>query len=377
MNEKPHWQKIEETLQDYAQKSINSKGRKHPEPEHGFRSPYQRDKDRIVHSRAFRRLEYKTQVFTNPFSDHYRTRLTHTIEVAGIGRTVSRALGVNEDLSEAIALAHDVGHPPFGHIGESILNKLMKDHDGFEHNVQSTRILEQLEHKYPSFDGLNLTHEVLSGLVKHEHTVKNAYYEDDHTVPEHYRLSTLEAQIVDIADEITYNSHDLDDGLTSNILRLDDLKNISLWQDNFGAIRKKHPNISLERAQSFTIRGILDSVVTDLINTSTKNIEKHNIKTQSDYMEADYRIIALSDEMYKKHKELKNFLFKNFYKHPQLLKTQGEAENIITALFKKYSDNPSLFLKQPEKVADVKRAICDYIAGMTDKFAYNTYSELF
>lgn len=370
---KPQWKKIEDTLKDYAQKSINSKGRKHPEPEHDFRSPFQRDKDRIVHSRAFRRLEYKTQVFTNPFSDHYRTRLTHTIEVAGIGRTVSRALGLNEDLSEAIALAHDVGHPPFGHIGETILNKLMENNDGFEHNIQSIRILEHLEHKYPEFDGLNLTSEVLKGLMKHEYTHKASSLTKNNNPLQ----NTLEAQLVDIADEITYNSHDLDDGLNSNILRIDDLQQISLWNENFNRIRTNYPNISIQRAISYTVRTILDSVVTDLINNSNYNLEKHNIKTQQDYLKLNHKIISLSSEMKTKHKELKAFLYANFYKHPQLVKTQKIAEDIITTLFTRYSKNPNLFLKQPEKVQNIKRAVCDYIAGMTDKFAFNTFEELF
>ncbi|MDP2689594.1 MAG: deoxyguanosinetriphosphate triphosphohydrolase, partial [Deltaproteobacteria bacterium] len=266
-------------LAPYASRSAETRGRRHPEAEHPFRTPFQRDRDRVIHCNAFRRLEYKTQVFVYHEGDHYRTRLTHTIEVAQISRTIARALGLNEDLAEAIALAHDLGHPPFGHTGEDELDKLMKDTGGFEHNAQSLRIVEELERKYPGFNGLNLTWEVREGIVKHNSEHDRPGLNDEY---ETGKSACLEAQIVDIADEIAYNNHDIDDGISSEMLEPEALSAVALWRENFGEVKRQHPAADFKILKSQTVIRVINAQVTDLVETVLKTIEEKAIGSPGD-----------------------------------------------------------------------------------------------
>lgn len=364
-------------LAPYAMHSKDSRGRRYKETEHPFRTAFQRDRDRIIHCNAFRRLEYKTQVFVYHEGDHYRTRLTHTIEVAQISRTIARALNLNEELSEAIALAHDLGHPPFGHTGEKTLAHLMKGHGGFEHNLHSLRIVEYLERRYPNFKGLNLTWEVREGIVKHssEHDRPDVLKEY-----EPKKAPCLEAQIVDVADEIAYNNHDIDDGLSSEMINERQLKDIGLWQENFERIEKTYPKEDFKVHKSQTIIQIINQQVTDLITQITKEIEKRGISSAQDIREIGEPIARFSPEMEKKNTELKRFLKKNLYSHHRVIRMSDKADRILKALFKVYLDEPQLL--PPHVYADLEekgkeRLICDYIAGMTDRFALDEYKKLF
>lgn len=364
-------------LAQYAMASKNSKGRKHKEDEHPFRTAFQRDRDRIIHCNAFRRLEYKTQVFVYHEGDHYRTRLTHTIEVSQIARTIARALYLNEELAEAIALAHDLGHPPFGHTGEKTLAQLMKGHGGFEHNLHSLRIVEYLERRYPGFKGLNLTWEVREGIVKHcsEHDRPDVLKEYE---PE--KAPCLEAQIVDAADEIAYNNHDIDDGLSSEMIDVEQLKDVQLWQENYQSIKKALPKEEFKIHKSQTIIRIINQQVTDLITQILKEIEKRKIVAVEDIRNVGEPIARFSPDMNKKNTELKKFLKKNLYSHHRVIRMADKADRILKALFKVYSDEPKLL--PPHVYADLEekgkeRLICDYIAGMTDRFAIDEYKKLF
>ncbi|MEE8574965.1 MAG: deoxyguanosinetriphosphate triphosphohydrolase [Thermodesulfobacteriota bacterium] len=369
-------------LASYALKSEDSiknkaRGRRHPEPEHPFRTPFQRDRDRIVHCKAFRRLEYKTQVFVYHEGDHYRTRLTHTIEVAQISRTIARALELNEDVSEAIALAHDLGHPPFGHTGEKTLNKLMSEHGGFEHNAHSLRIVEELERRYPNFSGLNLTFEVREGIVKHR---------SEHDRPElvaEYDLESspcLEAQIVDIADEIAYNNHDIDDGLSSMMIDRAALDQVSLWKENFNEVVKQFPDSDFKIHKCQTIIRIINQQVTDMIESVRETIAAEGIDSAEKVRSRGELIASFSPEMEKKNMELKMFLRENLYSHHRVLRMADKAKRIIEELFQTYSNEPKIL--PPSDYADIKklgkeRVICDHIAGMTDRFALDEYKKLF
>ncbi|MBI3753508.1 MAG: deoxyguanosinetriphosphate triphosphohydrolase [Deltaproteobacteria bacterium] len=364
-------------LAPYAMMSKNSRGRQFKENEHPLRTAFQRDRDRIIHCNAFRRLEYKTQVFVYHEGDHYRTRLTHTIEVSQIARTIARALHLNEDLAEAIALAHDLGHPPFGHTGEKTLSHLMKGHGGFEHNLHSLRIVEYLERRYPGFMGLNLTWEVREGIVKHS---------SEHDSPEVLReyepdnAPCLEAQIVDLADEIAYNNHDIDDGLSSDMLSASQLKDTELWQENYERIKKEFPGEDFKIHKSQTIIQIINQQVTDLIAQISGEIEDRKISSAHDIRNIGKSIAGFSPEMSKKNTELKKFLKKNLYSHHRVIRMADKADRIIKALFKVYSDEPQLL--PPHVYAEMEkkgreRLICDYIAGMTDRFALDEYKKLF
>ncbi|MBI1912363.1 MAG: deoxyguanosinetriphosphate triphosphohydrolase [Deltaproteobacteria bacterium] len=368
-----------ERLAPYAAKSIETKGRRHPEPEHPFRTPFQRDRDRIIHCNAFRRLEYKTQVFVFHEGDHYRTRLTHTIEVAQISRTIARALLLNEDLAEAIALAHDLGHPPFGHSGEKVLNELMKDNGGFEHNGHSLRIVEELERRYPGFDGLNLTYEVREGIVKHssEHDRPGVNSEYDKE-----KSGCLEAQIVDIADEIAYNNHDLDDGLSSEMLEPAKLKGVELWQEHFEKAQAKYPDLDFKILKYQTVIGIINAQVTDLVKTIFDTIEAEGIRTIEDIRVRKQIIARFSPEMEKKNRQLKKFLLDNLYRHHRVERMAYKAERIIQELFKVYLKTPKLLPPRVNSLIDKSgkdkhRVVCDYIAGMTDRFALDEFKKLF
>ncbi|MCK4739563.1 MAG: deoxyguanosinetriphosphate triphosphohydrolase [Deltaproteobacteria bacterium] len=366
-----------ERLAPYAVKSKETKGRAYKEDEHPFRTAFQRDRDRIIHSHAFRRLEYKTQVFVYHEGDHYRTRLTHTIEVAQIARTAARALGLNEDLAEAIALAHDLGHPPFGHTGERILDKLMKDEGGFEHNRHSLRIVEELETRYPGFRGLNLTWEVRESIIKHN---------SEHDKPaelEHFEIDKapcLEAQIVDIADEIAYNNHDIDDGLSSMMMTPEALKEVSLWSEAMGEVEEAFPEAEFKVKKYQAVLRIINRQVTDMVNTVISTIEDEGIDSLAKVQNRDGNIARFSSEMEKKNIELKRFLHKNLYMHHRVLRMAGKAERILTALFEVYEKEPKTlpphFVEEIERVGK-KRVICDYMAGMTDRFALDEYKKLF
>jgi len=379
MKIKGYMEREAETLAPYAAKSSDTKGRVHPEEEHPFRSPFQRDRDRVIHCHAFRRLEYKTQVFVYHEGDHYRTRLTHSIEVAQISRTIARALGLNEDLSEAIALAHDLGHPPFGHSGEKVLNRLMAKEGGFEHNAHSLRLVDELEKRYPGFNGLNLTWETRDGIAKHssEH--------DIHT-PEGEFIDNLrpclEAQIVDLADEIAYNNHDIDDGISSGMLEADALKEVELWQSKRKEARARS-NTRDEKILTYqTIIGIINAQVTDLVALMIRRIEENNINSLEDVRRRKELIAGFSPEMDRMNIELKAFLMKNLYHHYRVIRMADKAERIISELFRAYVREPKLL--PPGNYARVesgkvpqKRVICDYIAGMTDRFALKEYGRLF
>lgn len=353
-------------LAPYAAKSGQTNGRVHPEPEHPVRTAFQRDRDRIVHSRAFRRLEYKTQVFVNHEGDHYRTRITHSIEVAQIGRNIARALRLNEDLTEAIALAHDLGHPPFGHSGEKALALMMKDSGGFEHNQQSLRLVEKLEKRYPQFEGLNLTWEVREGLQKHRPGQKAS-------------CSSLEAQVADISDDIAYLCHDVDDGLSSGLLSEKEMGNVELWSDAFEEIQKNFPDTALEIRCYYTVRNMINTLVTGLIENTDKNIQDCHLQTPQDLHTLNQRLVDFDPLMRKQVQRLREFLFKNLYNHPQVQQMNLRAQEVICDLFKIYAEQPALLKETTQekiKKSHLKHVICDYIAGMTDRFALNEHKRL-
>jgi dGTPase len=356
--------------------SRDSRGRAAKEDEHDYRTAYQRDRDRIIHTTAFRRLEYKTQVFLNTEGDYYRTRLTHTMEVAQIGRTMARALRINEDLTEAICLAHDLGHSAFGHSGEEALNKLMADHGGFDHNYQSFRIVEKLENRFPNFRGLNLTWEVREGILKHE----TEYDKSSVTDFEPQWRAGLEAQIVNFADEIAYTTADLDDGLRSGMIVPKQLAGIDFWQlviDELG----------LDPLQSFTdmdrhriIRRLVGKEVSDVIRTTSQRLEDFNVQTIDDVRNAPENMVIHSDTVKRMDRQLKDFLFKNLYQHWRVMRMHLKAERFIAELFDTYVNTPEILPKNIQVLAknnDLHRTVCDYIAGMTDRFALKEHSKLF
>ena len=359
----------------YAMHSRDTKGRRHSEPEHTYRTAFQRDRDRIVHCSAFRRLEYKTQVFVYHEGDYYRTRLTHTLEVAQIARSAARALGLNEDLSEAISLAHDLGHSPFGHSGEKVLNELMKDYGGFEHNKQSLRIVDHIENRYPEFRGLNLTYEVREGIAKH----KTEY--DDPAFEEFGASSPiLEAQIVDYSDAIAYNSHDLDDGITSEMIDMESLKEVRIWEENYRRIKQEFNDISPNILKYQIVRAIINQQVTDLVGQTRKNIFRYGISSTDDVRNASERISSFSDGMKLMDRELKDFLKENLYAHYRVKRMEDKAGSFIRELFDAYFKKVELLppnVQKDLKIEKKERLICDYIAGMTDRFAIQEYKKLF
>lgn len=364
-------------LAPYAMKSYNSRGRVHAEKEHNYRSIYQRDRDRIIHSTAFRKLEYKTQVFVNHEGDYYRTRLTHTLEVAQIARTLAAALGLNIDLTEAIALAHDLGHTPFGHSGEEALNELMVKSGGFNHNLHSLRVVDLLEEKYPNFSGLNLSWEVREGIVKHssafDKSVKIAGL-----APE--EMPTLETQIVDIADEIAYDNHDLDDGMTSGLLNESELEKLPLWGNISRNIHKKYSGIDNDKKKYLIIRSLIDIQATDLITETEKKINKLKLKSYLEVKKIGKKIVSFSKEMQDLRKPLREFLTENLYRHYRVMRMANKAKRFIAELFTVYLNNPKALPPKIQKTIPkygVRRAVCDYIAGMTDRYALDEYKKLF
>jgi len=366
----------EETLAPYAIKSSQSRGRQHKEKEHLYRTAFQRDRDRIIHSTAFRRLQYKTQVFVNYEGDHYRTRLTHTLEVLQISKTIARSLNLNEDLVEAIALAHDIGHTPFGHSGEMVLHNLMKRHGGFEHNRQALRIVDYLEERYPNFRGLNLTWETREGIIKHT-TIYDTPKIDSFDLDKN---ASLETQVVNASDEIAYNNHDLDDGITSGLISMEEIEKIELWRAASVKVKKKYPKLKKKIKKSLIIRELINMYISDLLNETKNNLKRYKIRTPEDARNIDQKIVNNSASFNKKKKEISNFLFDNLYNHPYVIRMSDKGERFIKQLFTVYVNKPKLippeFLKLAEKDG-VYRVICDYIAGMTDRFALNEYKRLF
>lgn len=366
----------EKYLAPYAMKSNQTKGRKYKEEDHPYRSCFQRDRDRIIHSTAFRRLEYKTQVFVNHEGDHYRTRLTHTIEVAQISRSLARALRLNEDLTEAIALAHDLGHTPFGHSGEETLNEIMRSFGGFEHNRQSLRVVDLLEERYPDFPGLNLTYEVREGIIKHE----TVY---DKPLPSEFNpklCPTLECQVVNLADEIAYTSHDIDDGLRSKVLSEEELNEIELWKRSVEEIEKKYNHLSFYQKHGQAVRRIINQEVTDAIKETNARLLKFQIKSVDEVRNLGENILSFSSELKKFNSQLKMFLFNQMYRHYRMIRMADKAKRIITRLFEVYQDNPDQLppgTQEKLKDFDKMQVICDYIAGMTDRFALQEYKKLF
>ena len=361
----------------YAQLSADTRGRKYKEPPPAWRTEYQRDRDRVIHSRAFRRLEYKTQVFLNGTGDHFRTRLTHTMEVAAISRNIARALKLNEDLTETIALAHDLGHSPFGHKGEAVLDELMRGHGGFEHNRHSLRIVEELEQKYPDFPGLNLTWEVREGLVKHytafDHPSKRRGF--------NAKNSSLEAQIANLADEVTYYSHDLDDGLDSGLLTEKELvRNVRLWANAARLVKKEHGVLADECRRYFTIRTIIDLQVKDVVGTSEGLIQAAGVRSADDVRLYSRPLIQYSPERKKLNHELRRYLYKNLYFNPVVNAPHLRAKQLLKDLFNYYLKHPAAIGEQARKRAGKigrYRAVCDYLAGMTDRYALLEYQRRF
>jgi dGTPase len=355
-------------LAPYAQFSGDTRGRQHQESPPVWRTQYQRDRDRVIHARAFRRLEYKTQVFLNGTGDHLRTRLTHTIEVAAVSRNISSALRLNTDLAETIALAHDLGHSPFGHKGETVLARLMKGRGGFEHNLHSLRIVEELEEKYPGFSGLNLSWEVREGLAKHQ----TAYDHPDKRKGFTAKNSSLEAQIANLADEITYSSHDLDDGLDSGLLSETHLaKNVRVWAQAARTVKKEHGQLPDECRRYFTIRTIIDLQIRDVVENSERLIQKAAVQSADDVRRFAKPLIQYSPERRKLNLELRNYLYKNLYYNPVVHQPNLRAVKMLAQLFNYYLAHPKEIgdsSKRRLKKTGLHRAVCDYLAGMTDRY---------
>lgn len=365
----------DKSLAPYGMRSRDSKGRAYLDSEPEYRTSFQRDRDRILHTTAFRRLEYKTQVFINFEGDYFRTRLTHTLEVAQIGRTIARALGCNEDLVESICLAHDLGHSPFGHSGEIALSRLMKDFGGFDHNRQSLRIVTELEQRYPEFPGLNLTWEVREGMVKHESEYDISDARD--FSPE--LRGNLETQIANVADELAYTTHDLDDGLRSGMITPQMLDGYALWEILRETFNWRGPILDdMERHRM--IRHLVGIMVTDMIEGTDNRLKESKIKSALDIQKLKHNVIGYSEDMQRRNRELKDFLYKNLYRHYRVARMQIKAERLITALFKAYSTEPSMLPDHVQKFIEkrgLERTICDYIAGMTDRFAIQEHEKLF
>ena len=375
---------IENNLASYALKSKDSKGREYKEEIPKLRTEFQRDRERIIHSTAFRRLEYKTQVFVNHEGDMYRTRLTHTIEVAQISRAASRALMLNEDLTEAISLAHDLGHTPFGHAGQDILNKCMKDFGGFEHNIQSLRVIEKLENKYASFSGLNLCFETREGILK---KCSKTRAKDLGEVGRRFidkKQSSLEAQLTNVCDEIAYNNHDIQDGVKAKKIFIEQLETLPIFFNQMKIVLKKYPKLSGSKIINETVRLIINLLINDLIGNSNENIINKEIINSDDVRNCDSLVIGFSDEIKMLNMELKRFLYSNLYKHPDVIKMTDQANLVIENLFSAYMNDMKLIPNDYIQYNLLKinsgfkeRVICDYIAGMTDRFAQLEYTKIF
>jgi dGTPase len=365
-----------DTLAPYAQFSGDTRGRRFPEIPPVWRTQYQRDRDRVIHSRAFRRLEYKTQVFLNGSGDHFRTRLTHTIEVAAIARNIAGALRLNPDLAEAIALAHDLGHSPFGHKGETVLNTLMRGHGGFEHNHQSLRLVEELEQKYPDFPGLNLSWEVLEGLAKHQTAFDRPGVKKSFVA----KNPSLEAQLTNLADEITYSSHDLDDGLDSGLLSETELgRHVRIWAQAARQVKKEHGRLPDECRRYFIIRTIIDQQIGDVIARSEKLIAAAKVRSADDVRRCPRTLIQYSPARRALNGELRHYLYKNLYFNPVVNEPHLRAKQQLIDLFRHFLQHPKEIGESAQKrirPAGLHRAVCDYIAGMTDRYAIQEHRRL-
>jgi dGTPase len=361
-------------LAPYAQKSGESRGRKYPEPRHLFRTEFQRDRARIIHARAFRRLEYKTQVFLNGTGDHLRTRLTHSIEVASISRTIARALSLNEDLAEAIALAHDLGHAPFGHSGEEMLAECMREHGGFDHNKQSQRVVELLESAYPAFPGLNLTLEVREGLRKHDE-----FHEPLEPGGERYPRPSLEAQIADLADEITYYSHDLDDAVDFAILETAQLEEVTIWRQSHESVRARYPDVREPELHKLIIGAIIDAQVRDVVMTSAAAIAHAGVQSADEVRRHSASLIYYSDARHEANQELRRFLYKNVYYHPRVTEVNRRACEMLRSVFEACVLAPHLLGEGATRRIEsegLHRTVCDYLAGMTDRYLLEEHARL-
>ena len=367
----------QQTLAPYAQLSAGTRGRRFKETPPEWRTEFQRDRDRVIHSRAFRRLEYKTQVFLNGTGDHLRTRLTHTMEVAAIARGISRALKLNEDLTETIALAHDLGHSPFGHMGESVLNRLMRGHGGFEHNRQSLRVVELLEQKYPGFAGLNLTWDVREGLMKHFETADHPSKRRGFAA----KNSSLEAQIANLADEITYYGHDLDDGLDAGLLTEQQLsREVEIWSRAARTVKRAHGVLPDECRRYFIIRCILDGQIRDVVRTTEVRLHDAKVQCADDVRLHSRPLVQYSAERRRLNQELRKFLYQNLYYSPEVHGANTRAAQMLERVFRQFIKRPEELGTQARKrirTDGLHRAVCDYIAGMTDRYLMQEHRRLF
>lgn len=358
----------DKNLAPYGMRSRDTQGRAYPDKEPEYRTSFQRDRDRVIHTSAFRRLEYKTQVFNNFEGDYFRTRLTHTLEVAQVGRTIARALGGNEDLIETICLAHDLGHAAFGHSGETTLNELMKDHGGYDHNKQSFRIVTKLERRYPDWPGLNLTWEVREGIVKHE----TEYDVSDAAKFNPELRGNLEAQIANIADELAYTTHDLDDGLRSGMIHPEMFKKIGLWQLTLESVGWDGKGEMSDLMRHRIVRRLVGILISDVLEATSGRIEASSAKSALDIQKLDHNVIGYSEKIQPLNRELKDFLFKNLYNHPRVRGMAEHARNVLITIFRAYEAKPEMLPPDFQAVIPergLQRAVCDYIAGMTDRYA--------
>jgi len=369
----------DEYLAPFGMRSSQSRGRAHAEDEHPYRTAYQRDRDRIIHTTAFRRLEYKTQVFVYSEGDHYRNRLTHSVEVAQVGRTLARSLGCNEDLTEAICLAHDLGHPPFGHVGEATLNHLMKHHDGYDHQKQTYRIITDLERRYPEHPGLNLTYEVLEGVVKHD----TSYDIVDASEYNPHERGTLECQLANLADEIAYNTSDMDDGIRSGILEPSAVKRLAISQRVLASLGEDNSaDLSNTLMRHRFVRRLVGMEITDTIRATEVNIQAAGIQTLEELRAQPGNVANYSPEMQELNAEMKQYLFKNFYRHFRVVRMATKAERLLRDLFEAYIEQPlQLPIETQQRVEEqsegLHRVVCDYIAGMTDRYAIQEHKRLY
>ena len=374
----------ENHLKSYAIKSINSKGRIYNENENSIRSPYQRDRDRIIHSSSFRRLKHKTQVFVNTEGDHYRTRLTHSMEVSQIARTLARVLGLNEDLSETLSLSHDLGHTPFGHAGEEALNECMTKYGGFDHNIQALRIVTSIENKYYKFNGLNLTIETLEGLIKHNGPVKNLTFHKSILKKNLFNkkitfnsFPSLETQVAAISDDIAYNNHDLEDGLRAGLFTIAKISTIPFLSELINKHIKNIKKFRREVVINQIIRDLINLMVVDVLTTTNKNLKKINPSVVKDIYNHDSLIVDFSSKMKILDKEIKSFLKRNMYNHPKVLVNTNKGKKIIKDLFKFISKNPKKYInKNLFKNEKKERVIADFIAGMSDRYAINIHKKI-
>ncbi|MCI0642206.1 MAG: deoxyguanosinetriphosphate triphosphohydrolase [Gemmataceae bacterium] len=363
-------------LAPYAMRTRHSKGRRYPEAEHPYRTLYPRDRDRIVHSTAFRRLMHKTQVLVGQPGDHHRTRLTHTLEVTQISRTIARQLGLNEDLTEAIALMHDLGHPPFGHAGEAALDECMRGHGGFEHNCHGLRIVEELEYRYAEFPGLNLSYEVLEAQALHSKR---------RDAPEVARFVNagqplLEAQVVDAADSLAYDSHDIDDALSLGVITLDDLSQVPFWLRAVERARSQHARLPALQFQATVVRALIDWQVTDLLEQTSRCLEQEKIRALEDVRRAARILVTPSNSVQTQKEELEKFLHERVYRHPRITRMAHKGQRMLRLLFDELCAHPEKLpqrYQERARASSLKRTVCDYLAGMTDRFAQDEYLRLF